>query len=733
VSPRALPPADAEFHRRRRGRRRAKKRKRQKLALLGLAALITAFLVVPAGGFTGAAVTCSNVDLNALRPVEIGENSFVYADNGALLGAIPAERNRQRVPYERISRWMPLATIAIEDRRFYSHDGVDVGGIARAAAKNLSARKIVEGGSTITQQLVRNLYISQERTVERKLKEACLAIKLDRAWSKKKILTGYLNQVYYGNHAYGVEAAARTYFSKPARRLTLNEAALLAGLTQAPSVYDPVNQPERALARRDEVLRAMRNTGVISQSEYEAAAVKRDLRLDPGKLYTRIREPYFFSYVYNELVREYGAATVRTGGLRVYTTVDRRLQLAAERAIRDTLYYKDDPAAALVSIDPATGAIKAMTGRIPGRRNNKYNLVSQGKRQAGSTFKTFVLVAAVERGVNPSSTFYQSAPFVYQPDPLSEPWKVKTYSDSYLGSVPVSSATLYSDNTVYAKLTLDLGPEAVAATARKMGISVPPNEVVPSMGLGAISVSPLEMAAAYATLAAGGVYSRPMAIKKVVLPGGVEDTGAGWGKPKRKRVLPDWVAYEVTKILEQNVLAGTGVGAQIGRPAAGKTGTTDNHADAWFAGYTPNLQTTVWVGYPQAQIPMRSVHGIAVAGGTFPADIWRRFMLVAIERLPYRDWSLPSSAPEWEPFDTGQYTVSYDYDSSDGSGNSGDGSTTPTETTSRARPAQPAQPAQPPPAAPPPAEPPPAEPPPAEPPPPEVPPPPPPPPVTPTP
>jgi penicillin-binding protein 1A len=654
---------DAAIDRRRRGRRRAKRRRRQRLALLAAVVLAVIFVVVPAGGVTGAAVMCANVDLSSLRQVEIGENSFVYAADNTLLGSIPAERNRQPMPLEKISLWMPRATVAIEDRRFYQHEGVDVGGIARAAAKNLSARKIVEGGSTITQQLVRNLWpISQERTVERKLREACLAIKLDRAWSKRKILAGYMNQVYYGNHAYGVEAAARTYFSKPARRLSLTESALLAGLTQAPSRYDPFLEKDRALARRNEVLAAMLETRAITRTQFDAALADRDLHLKPGKLYKRIREPYFFSYVYNELVREYGAATVRSGGLRVYTTVDRRLQLAARKAITDTLPYNDDPAAALVSIDPATGAIKAMAAVTPGKKGNQFNLAAQGRRQTGSTFKTFALIAAVERGVNPDSTFYKSAPFTYQPDPLSDPWEVATYSHSYLGTVSVSSATLSSDNTVFAQLTLDVTPEAVAATARKMGITVPRNEVVPAIGLGSLSVSPLEMSSAYATLAAGGIYSEPRAIRKVVLPGGVEDKDAGWGIPKRKRVLPDWVADKVTEILEDNVQGGTGTRAQIGRPAAGKTGTTDDFADAWFCGYTPNLQTTVWVGYPQAQIPMRSVHGISVAGGTFPAEIWYRFMIAAIERLPYRDWPIPNGSPNWQPFETGQFAVDFTSD-----------------------------------------------------------------------
>jgi penicillin-binding protein 1A len=704
------------LERRRRTRRRAQRRRKQRLALLALLVLGAVIVALPTGGVTGAAVMCSNVDLDTLRPVEIGENSFIYAADGSFLGSIPAEKNRQPVSLARISRWMPKATIAIEDRRFYAHGGLDVEGIARAAAKNLRAHRVVEGGSTITQQLVRNLYpITSERTVQRKLKEACLAIKLDRSWSKQEILVGYMNQVYYGNHAYGVEAAARTYFSKPARKLTIEQSALIAGLTQAPSRDDPFVYPERALARRDQVLRAMFQTRAITPSQYSVAVANRDLGLKAGKLYRRIREPYFFSYVYNELVREYGGATVRSGGLRVYTTVDRRLQLAARRAITDTLYYNTDPASALVSIDPGTGAIKAMAAVIPNKKKNQFNLASQGKRQAGSTFKTFVLTAAIERGVNPSSTYYTSAPFTYQPDPLTPPWKVKTYADDYYGSSSIEQATLRSDNTVFAQLTLDIGPEAVADVARRMGITVPPDKVFPSMGLGALDVSPLEMASAYSTLAAGGIHSKPMAIRKVILPGGKEDTDAGWGVPKRRRVLPDWVAYEVTRILEQNVYAGTGTNAQIGRPAAGKTGTTDNFADAWFCGFVPQLETTVWVGYPQAQIPMRFVHGISVAGGTFPAEIWRRFMSVAVENRPVKFWLQPKHSPEWKPFEHKQYALEY----SGGDDGGGSYSPAPAVTTTKKEAPPPPTEAPPPPTEvappPPPTEPPPPPPPPTEP------------------
>ncbi len=285
---------------------------------------------------------------------------------------------------------MPKATVAVEDRRFYEHNGVDAEGIARALWKNVSAGQVVEGGSTITQQLVRNLYIGRERTVERKLKEACLAIKLDRAWAKNRILATYMNQVYYGNLAYGIEAAAQTYFSKQASTLNLPEAALLAGLPQAPSDYDPFRQQQIATARRNHVLRALLTAGDIDRAQYDWA-IRRGLGLKAGKLYKEIREPDFFGYVRDQLIAEYGAGTVRSGGLKVYTTIDPRFQRAAQTAIRETLNEPGDPAAGVISINPKNGAIRAMTAVIPGNTKNQFNLLSQGRRQSGSTFKTFVL------------------------------------------------------------------------------------------------------------------------------------------------------------------------------------------------------------------------------------------------------------------------------------------------------------------------------------------------------
>jgi penicillin-binding protein 1A len=637
--------------RRRRGRTKGNRKRRTTLIFVTLLVVV---LAVIASGVGAVAKFRSDCNLNELKPVEIGQNSFVYAANGSLLGAIPAERNRTPVALWRVNPWMRKATVAIEDHRFYEHGGVDYEGIARAAWEDLSAGHVVQGGSTITQQLVRNLYISKERTFKRKIKEACLAIRLSRARSKDWILGQYMNQVYYGNHAYGIEAAAQTYFSKDARDLDLVQSALLAGLPQAPSVYDPLHRPAAARERRDQVLRALHEHGDINEAQYVHAVAQKNLKLKPGRLYTRIREPYFFSYVRDQLIAEYGAGTVRTGGLKVYTTIKPVWQLAARKAIVDTLDLPNDPAAAIVSIDPSSGAIRAMTAVTPGRTGNQFNLVAQARRQPGSTFKTFVLAAAIDEGMNPDSTYYTSAPFHYQPDPYTEAWDVSTYGGDYSGSISVHSATLASDNTVYAQLTLDVGPDKVAEMAHRLGIRTS-LDAVPAMGLGADAISPLEEASAYATLAAGGIYSKPMAIRKVVLANGKEDTDAGWGKPDRRRVISDGVAYEVTQILEDNVLGGTGVGAYFGRPAAGKTGTTDNHADAWFSGYVPQLETTVWVGYPQGEIPMENVHGISVAGGTFPATIWKLFMETAMEKSPALSWAYPSQPVVWRPFTQGQY------------------------------------------------------------------------------
>ena len=345
---------------RRRRKRRAQSRKKHSRRML-VATLIGLPLVVLIAGTVGAtAVFGSSCDLNALTPVAVGENSFVFAADGSELGVIPAERNRTPVSRAQISHWVPKATVAIEDRRFYQHGGVDPVGIARAFVADVRAGKFAQGGSTITQELVRNLYLSRDRTLKRKLTEACLAIKLAQQWPKDKILTAYMNQVFYGNHAYGVEAAAETYFSRTAKELNLEQAALIAGLPQAPSSYDPFRNPEAALARRSAVLHAMLVNGSITSSQFARADAPTSLELKPGKRFVRIREPYFFSYVEDLLQQEYGSNTVREGGLKVYTTINPALQRAATAAISHVLTEPTDPAAAVVSIDPRTGAIRAM-------------------------------------------------------------------------------------------------------------------------------------------------------------------------------------------------------------------------------------------------------------------------------------------------------------------------------------------------------------------------------------
>ena len=646
--------------RRRRKRRLRTKSKRQRTTRLLGGVMLGGLIFLVVSGFTGAAVWMSSCDLKSLRPVEVGQNSFIFAANGSLLGSIPAEKNREPVTDAEISPWVPKATVAIEDRRFWQHGALDYPGIVRALFADVSAGRVVQGGSTITQQLARNLYIKKpSQTFGRKATEACLAIKLAREKSKAWILNAYMNQVFYGNHAYGIEAASKTYFSKPASKLTLVDAALLAGLPQAPTEYDPFHRPEQALVRRDQVLRALLTNGDITSTQFAKAIAERHLHLKAGKVYTRIREPYFFSYVEAQLQKQYGSNTVRSGGLKVYTTIDPRMQRFATEAIKSTLPYSTDPAAAIVSINPANGAIRAMTEVTPGNVKNQVNFLSSAHRQPGSTFKTIVLTTAVSEGINPATTTYLSAPFEYNPTGTGScstnpptAWCPQTFDHTYLGATSIERGTLASDNTVYARLSLDVGPDNIANMAYRLGVRTDlrtsDGAYVPSMGLGSRVVTPMDMASVYSTIAAGGIYSKPMAIRKVVLPGGKIDTEAGWGKPQRKRVIEDWVAAEVTRILEENMTSGTGTGAYFGRLSAGKTGTTDNYADAWFCGFIPSLEATVWIGYPQGEIPMRSVHGISVSGPTFPATIWRLFMERAADYAPFpKEFPTPINSPVW--------------------------------------------------------------------------------------
>ena len=620
--------------------------------LLGLVALLLAGLL--AGVAAVGAVARSEIealpeicDLDAEEPTMLGETSYVYAVDDTYLGAIRSEQYRQSVPLEQISPWLRQAAIAMEDRRFYEHDGIDYQAIARAAWRNLEERRIVEGGSTITQQLVLSMFLSRDTSLQRKREEACLAIQLEQRWSKDTILEEYLNRVYFGNLSYGAEAAAQTYFNRRASQLGPAQAALLVGMIRAPSLYDPFRNPELATARRNEVLTAMRDTGVIPQAAYEQL-LELPLNLQRGSLFSTRREPYFFDFVRRQLVEEYGEEAVRQGGLRVYTTVSPRLQRLARQAMAQELGGNGDPATAVVSIDPGNGAIRAMTSLVPGARPD-FNLSTQGRRQTGSVFKTFVLAEALRRGAHPTQTIYVSEPFSHPMPYGQDPWEPKTFDLTYPGPLNLVEGTLRSDNVVYAKLTLDAGPGQVARMARQMGIRESPLDPVPSIGLGANDVSVLEIATAYATLASGGVYHEPFAIRRVERVDGTVDEES-WGPRGGQRVLPQPVAHQVNLILEQNVQRGTGTRAQIpGHRASGKTGTTDKFTDAWFVGSVPQLTTAVWVGYPNRTAPMINVRGIRVTGGSFPAAVWGHYMRPATRPMQPRAWRDAGALPEYNP------------------------------------------------------------------------------------
>ena len=650
-------------HRKRQARRRRARRSPRSWALIAVL-LLAAFAATGGLSVVGYVVLTATAapSIDELKPLNKGTSSVIFAADGSRLGYVQSDEIREPIARREMPKHLRDATVAIEDERFFSHEGVDYEAIVRAGVKNVRSGRTVEGGSTITQQLVRSLYIKDaQRNFERKIREAKLASELERDRSNQWILKEYLNSVPYGTiqgrTAIGVEAAAFTLFAKHARDLTLEESALVAGLPQAPSQYNPFRNLRAALDRRNQVLGAMADNGYITRERAERGTrVKPKLRR--GSRYTKRREPYFFDFVQEQLIEEYGAAVFRRGGLKVKTTIDPKLQEAGRKAIEGQLGLPDDPSSAVVAVEPKTGYIRAMasSGTYDDRT---FNLAAQGHRQPGSAFKTMVLTTAILRGINPQATTYTSKPLRLDL-PGFEPFKVKTYDGSYGGQMDLVRATLRSDNSVYAQLDADVGPKKVAETAKLMGIETK-LDGFPAEGLGGLrlGVSPLEMANAYATLAAGGLRARPKAIVSVGFPDGKTDVV---GKPQRKRVFSDGVAHEVTKVLEQNVQAGTGTKAQIGCPAAGKTGTTDEFNDAWFVGYTPALAASVWVGYPNAQRSMESVHGIRVAGGTFPAQIWHDFMMVA-KRKQCGAFAAPTQPVTFVPFTP---TISRRFGNTDG-------------------------------------------------------------------
>jgi penicillin-binding protein 1A len=584
--------------------------------------------------------------LSSLQPVQKGRSSAIYAADGSLIGFIRSSNIRQPVSTAQLPEDLKEATVAIEDRGFFDHGAVDFAAIGRAALKNIEAGATVEGASTITQQLVRNLYIQHpEQTIKRKLIEAHLAYEEEEAHSKTWILTAYLNTAPYGTvegqTAVGAEAAAQTYFGKPAKDLTLTEAALIAGLPQAPSEYNPFLDPRAAKERRNEVLDAMEEEGYITSSE-RAEARASGLGLNPGDKYKVIRDPFLFDLVQQELIDKYGINTVRNGGLKAYTTIDPELQERAEEAVEScsVCYPEGGPAAGLASVNPANGEIVALASTEGYATENQFNYAWQAHRQPGSSFKTFVLTTAIKQGIDPDSTYYNgSSPMTLQIPGGGPPWEVNN-AEPGGGVMSLVEATVHSVNVIFAQLDLDVGPENVTETAEEMGIEAP-LESVPAEGIGGLSygVTPLEMADAYATLASGGIHHPPTAIGRVEFPDGDvdeadEDTG--------ERVLTEGQAYEVTRILEGVITEGTGAGyTYMGcSAAAGKTGTSEDLSDAWFAGFTPLYSTAVWVGHPQS----REETGF---GGPTAGPIWASFMSSAVNG-DCPEFKTPASLPELE-------------------------------------------------------------------------------------
>jgi penicillin-binding protein 1A len=539
---------------------------------------------------------------------------------------------------------MRQAIVAVEDRRFYEHDGVDIRGIVRALWEDIRSNEVVEGGSTITQQFVKNTYIRNEQTIGRKVREAALAWQLEKQWkSKNRILVAYLNTIYFGNGAYGIQQASRTYFHKGARRLRLHEAALLAGLPADPSRFDPVQHPREARKRRHFVLAAMVEQGKISPLEMARADEKplprpEDVRL-PG---TQGPAPYFVNYVKDQLVARYKAHGVFGGGLRVTTTIDLGLQELAREAIEKVLPDPGGPVAALVAIDPRDGSVQVMFGGTNFRKS-QFNLATQAERQPGSSFKPIVLAAAFRQGISPDTEF-DSKPLKI--DAGDRVWSVRNYEGAYLGRVDLWRAMVHSDNSIYAQLTQLVGPRAIVETARELGVRT---ELDPyfSIGLGQLGVNPLDMARAYATIANGGrrvdgaVFgNRPRVIAEVeeIRSNRIRKNG-----PTKTRAFEPEDAATLTAILEDVVRLGTGRRAALpGRAEAGKTGTTDHYGDAWFVGYTPQLVTAVWVGYPNELRPMTTeFRGEPVAGGTLPALIWKEFMSRVVAERGLKALSFP--------------------------------------------------------------------------------------------
>jgi penicillin-binding protein 1A len=576
-------------------------------------------------------------------------SALLAADGKAQIAQLTDNQNRILLRQGEIGPNVKNAVIAIEDRRFYEHEGVDYTGIARALWQDVKRQEAVQGGSTITQQFVKNALDAQgERSVFQKLKESALAYHLERRWTKPKILTQYLNTVYFGNGAYGIEAAARTYFGgrktyargeRIAQTLGPEQAALLAGIIASPSKYDPVTNPIASQQRRDQVLRNMLDQGMVGQAEHARAvrtAIPAASAITPPQ--PDSSQPYFSTWVTQQLVDRYGAGATFGGGLKIKTTLDPALQQAAEQAIAGRLTGLG-PAASIVVIDNKTGGVRAMVGGTNFERR-PFNLATNGKRQPGSAIKPFILATALEKGIGPGSVWSSRRKvFPYrEPNGKKDIFVVANYENSYSGSTTLARATAQSDNSVFAEIGMNIGRKKVARMAEEMGIRTKLS-TNPAMLLGGLKegVTPVEMAFAYSTIAnrgrrvSGSLASYkggPVAIDKVENQNGkTKDKN----KQRSKRVYSEGVGEQMRALLHGVVVGGTGTKAQVGEWAAGKTGTTENYGDAWFVGFTDRYTAAVWVGYPDKVKYMTSLyHGQPVAGGTYPTEIWHDFMAAAI-------------------------------------------------------------------------------------------------------
>ena len=614
--------------------------RRRRIRKLRLLALLTVLLIVGSVSFSFGLIraVAAEIDSGKLDPqkqLDKQVNGYIYDRDGKrVLAVLRGSEARTLIRYEDIADPMRHAIVAIEDRRFWEHDGIDLRGIGRALVADIRHKGVVEGGSTITQQFVKNALERDQKTIARKVREAAYAWQLERDdenWGKRKILQEYLNTIYFGNGAYGIQQASLVYFQHGAKDLSLAESALLAGIPADPTRYDPVANPEAAKDRRRLVLQAMFEESKITRAQYEEAdraplPDPQDVRL-PG---TEGPAQHFVNYVKQQLIDEYGQTEVFGGGLRVQSTIDLDLQQAARDAISKWLTKPDGPSAALVAIDPEDGAVRAMIGGN-NYRKSQFNLAVQGVRQPGSAFKPFVLATALRQGISPATRFQSEPQAINLGD---KDWVVGNYDDIYFGNIDLETATVESDNSVYAQLTQLVGSKKVAETAKRLGIRSKLDGYY-AIGLGAESVTPLELARAYATLARGGrradgaiFGNRPRVIEEVTRDGRKQHN-----TPRAFNALTATQAGVVNQVLQKAMRFGTGVRAYLpNRPAAGKTGTTENYGDAWFVGYTPQLAVAVWVGYPTTLKPMLTeFRGEPVTGGSFPALIWKSFMEKALE------------------------------------------------------------------------------------------------------